>query len=121
MVGAGAVGFESRKIMVPTDQEAKEALRIVLNDPVKTDRLINAITKEPAIDDAFVNDPRVIQNLTKLASAMLEHSKRTASGRTRPHNWSEKAAGQREESILEVLFPHLRLESEDERLSRPSR
>jgi len=122
MVGAGLVGAECGKMIVPDDQEAKEALRSVLKDPEKTDKLIKAITNDPIISDDLLNDPRVMRNLTKLASAMIENSKRAPSGRTRPINQDDKVAGQRQkrqDSILEELFPHLRREREQERPIRP--
>ncbi len=123
MVGAGVVGAEGRKLIVPDDQEAKESLRTVLKDPDKTDKLIKAITNDPVISDDLVNDPRVIRNLTKLANAMIENSKRAPSGRTGPINRDDKVAGERQkrqDSILEDLFPHLRREREEgEQLIRP--
>lgn len=72
-VGGAVAGAEGRKLIVSDPQEAKEALRRLLKDPDKTDKLIEAITQDATLENELANDPQVLVNLRRLTGAVERH------------------------------------------------
>lgn len=79
----------------PNDvKSAQKQLRSALADPAITEQIIKQV-KNPMVIQQFIDDPEIMQNLRRLASAMERD------GKGLPGNWAEKATQAKDWQRLE--------------------
>jgi len=93
--------------VVRDNSEAQGALRTMLQDPALADRIIKQM-REPSFIDSLVTDPKIMQNLQKVATAIakeanIEHAsnldeKRGENG-SALNNWTERATQEQDKSV----------------------
>jgi hypothetical protein len=66
-------------------ESAQKQLRSALKDPAMTSRLIEQV-RDPSVIQKFMDDPEIMQNLQRLATAIEGDGKH-------PEKWTEKAIG----------------------------
>jgi len=92
---------------VRDNTEAQKALRTMLQDPDLADRIIKQM-KDPSFTDTLTSDPKIMQNLQKVAAAIAENADKARIGELEQNrgedesarkNWTDKATQEQGKAV----------------------